>query len=70
MTSAAENIDQRITQENQEWIDRPSGWATVANLQDEGIELRNIAWLKPDSKRLFGAKIRLNRCIVDCLAQP
>lgn len=54
--SAAKNLDQPLAQKQQEWVNQAQGWATVANLQEDGIELRNIAWLKPDSKRKFAAK--------------
>ncbi|NJN49046.1 MAG: DUF3352 domain-containing protein, partial [Alkalinema sp. RL_2_19] len=56
ITSAAKNFDRSLSQSKQEWIDQAQGWATVANLQEDGIELRNIAWLKPGSKRKFAAK--------------
>jgi hypothetical protein len=56
INSAAKNFDRSISQKNQEWIDQAQGWATVANLKEDGIELRNIAWLKPDSQRKFAVK--------------
>ncbi|MBE9032819.1 DUF3352 domain-containing protein [filamentous cyanobacterium LEGE 11480] len=56
ITSAAQNFDRSIGKKNQEWIDQAQGWATVANLQEDGVELRNIAWLKPGSKRKFAVK--------------
>jgi Protein of unknown function (DUF3352) len=56
INSAAKNFDRALSQKKQEWIDQSQGWATVANLKDDGVELRNIAWLKPDSKRKFAVK--------------
>jgi Protein of unknown function (DUF3352) len=56
INSAAKNFDRTLSPKNQEWVDQAQGWATVANLKDDGIELRNIAWLKPDSKRKFAVK--------------
>jgi hypothetical protein len=56
VTSAAANFDKSLSKSNQDWVQQSQGWATVANLQSEGIEFRNIAWLRPDSKRKFEAK--------------
>jgi Protein of unknown function (DUF3352) len=56
ITSAAANFDKPLSKSNQDWVQQSQGWATVANLQSEGIELRNVAWLKPDSKRKIEAK--------------
>jgi hypothetical protein len=56
ITSAAKNFDRSLPQKTKEWVEQAQGWATVANLKEEGIELRNIAWLKPDSKRRYSPK--------------
>jgi Protein of unknown function (DUF3352) len=54
--SAATNFDNSLSKQTQDWVQQSQGWATVANLQAEGIEFRNIAWLRPDSKRKFDTK--------------
>lgn len=51
--TAANNLDRSITKQNQEWLEQSQGFATAATLRPEGIEFRNISWLKPDSKRKF-----------------
>lgn len=56
LNSAAKNFDRSLPQKTKEWVEQAQGWATVANLKEEGIELRNIAWLKPDSKRRYSPK--------------
>jgi hypothetical protein len=56
VTSAAENLNQSLSKQRQDWIRQSQGWATVAHLKPEGIELRNIAWLKPNSQRKFAVK--------------
>jgi hypothetical protein len=56
ITSAAANFDKPLSKSNQDWVQQSQGWATVANLQSEGIEFRNVAWLKPDSKRKIESK--------------
>jgi hypothetical protein len=56
VTSAAENLNQSLSKQRQDWIQQTQGWATVAHLKSEGIELRNIAWLKPNSQRKFAVK--------------
>jgi hypothetical protein len=56
ITSAANNFDRSLSEQKQAWVDQAQGWATVANLQDDGIALRNITWLKPDSQRKFATK--------------
>jgi hypothetical protein len=53
ITTAATNFDKSLAKQNKDWIEQSQGWATVANLQSEGIEFRNVVWLKPDSKRKF-----------------
>jgi hypothetical protein len=53
ITSAATNLDQKLSSSNQDWVKQSQGWTTVATLESNGITLRNIAWLKPDSKRKF-----------------
>jgi Protein of unknown function (DUF3352) len=50
------NTNRKLPQSNLEQLQQSQGWATIANLESDGIKLQSIFWLKPDSQRKFSQR--------------
>lgn len=52
----AANSGKTLSPENQEQIQQNQGLAATVALESEGVRLRSVSWLKPDSQRKFDSK--------------
>lgn len=50
------NLNRSQSQQSLEQVKQSQGWATVATLESEGLQLNSIFWLKPDSQRTFSVR--------------
>lgn len=50
------NTNRNLSQQSLEQVKQSQGWATVANLGNDGVTLNSVFWLKPDGDRKFSVR--------------